>query len=514
LLALIPKVGSSMVGRVRTFALVAAVTVVATHLFPEAVRALGATAILLLVMGLVIPAWTEALVQRLTPGPRPGPDPTEPSDGPRREHEHGHPHAHGADSRLASEIAFAGLLLHHLGDGVALFTYAATADVVLSLAAHTVPLIAVLVLRYSEILGRAAAIGRAVLLLAAMIAGSALAGVVPTEMIDRANPWIAAIVSGLLLHVIAHDLEADPPATPAARSLDLFAAALGIAVPLYGGLDGGSRAIAAFGARFSAASPALLLGLAAGALLLPRIVRLSRDSALAFAEPALSMDALFLALRFSGVALALSWFGLSNACALAGGRALGASREESGEPTPSTQPYATRARALFHRVGPWMIAGCFLSSYVAEAVPASEIEALRAPSFALLLATLLLLAIDVAPAALMPVAAAIIQKGASFGAALACVVLGSIASVPRISGLARAHGAPRAWLATLAIVAIAWAAGSTLDAVGLVIEPRALDEPSILEIAAAVVLAVFYLSEVWRRGARGFIAGLVRSPLP
>src|SRR5262249_21197707 len=149
-LALLPRISSGAIGRVRTFALVAAICVVATHLFPEAVRALGSVAIAVFLLGIVVPAWAERALERFFGA-----------------HAHGDQqgHAHGG---IALEIGFFGLVLHHLGDGIALYTYAGSFDVVLSLAAHTIPLIAVVVLQYSEYGRKRRGVVRASILLAAM----------------------------------------------------------------------------------------------------------------------------------------------------------------------------------------------------------------------------------------------------------------------------------------------------------------------------------------------------------
>jgi hypothetical protein len=496
-LALVPHmgIGSSAIGRVRTFALVAAITVVALHLFPEAVRALGTKAIAVFLLGIVLPAWAERGLARIFGGADHG-------------HHDAHAHAHGS-GRLALEIGFLGLVLHHLGDGIALYTYATTPDVVLTLAAHTVPLIAVVVLQYSTPGGRSRGIVRAALLLVAMIVGALGARIVPPDLVADASPWIAAVVSGLLLHVIAHDIESDPPRTTGSRLFDLFVAILGVAIPIYGGSEIDDSVIAGFMSRLQLSAPALLLGLLAAAILVPRIARLASSSRLAFVESALSMDALFLAIRFLGVAFALAHFVLANVAALTGGIVIG--RRESGAPS-TEEAYGRRFLRLFRRVGPWMIAACFLAADLDHLVPRAELAQLVAPSLGLFIATLFAFAVAIAPAAAMPIAQVLLHQHASLGATLALAIIGSMVGLGGIEALGR-HGSPkRAWAAAIAMIAVVWISASIIDAVGIHLDVPVLEPVSPVEVASSAILGLVFLSAIWEDGVRNFIAGL-KQPL-
>jgi hypothetical protein len=219
-LGLLLGLGSSRasrgVGALRTFAFAAALTVALTHLLPEALAELGAPAVLLFAASSVAPAWGRILV------------------GTRG-------HDHGDGSHAALSAGYAGLLVHHIGDGLGLGAYSelpggptAHADVLLALAVHTVPLVAVVTLAFRSLSGTRAAVGRAAGLAAASIAGVVLSTAVPEHLVHSLSAWIAAGVAGLLMHVVIHDLGRDLPTTPAARALDVAAAIVGVATSMLG----------------------------------------------------------------------------------------------------------------------------------------------------------------------------------------------------------------------------------------------------------------------------------------
>jgi hypothetical protein len=204
------------VGALRTFAFAAALTVALTHLLPEALAELGAPAVLLFAATSVAPAWGRILVRSRC-----------------QDHDHG--------GHAALSAGYAGLVVHHVGDGLGLGAYSelpggpsAHADVLLALAVHTVPLVAVVTLAFRSLSGTRAAVGRAAGLAGASIGGVILSTAVPEHLVHALSAWIAAGVAGLLMHVVTHDLGRDLPTTPAARALDLAAAAVGIATSMLG----------------------------------------------------------------------------------------------------------------------------------------------------------------------------------------------------------------------------------------------------------------------------------------
>ena len=92
--------------------------------------------------------------------------------------------------------------------------------------------------------------------------------------LGAAEPWGAAIVAGLLLHVLTHDAGAEVPRDGRVRTAELIAIALGVALPFAGGhghphADAGARAavVEALGHLILDTSPMLLFGFTVSAAL-------------------------------------------------------------------------------------------------------------------------------------------------------------------------------------------------------------------------------------------------------
>jgi uncharacterized membrane protein YraQ (UPF0718 family) len=132
-----------------------------------------------------------------------------------------------------------------------------------------------MVLAFDSIRGRGSAIVRAVGLAIASVTGVLLANAVPPDFVATSGAWVTALVAGLLVHVVSHDLTSQGPRSASERSLDLVVAAAGIAVSLIGGIE--HSAEQATDPRDSVAQaflriaievgPMLLLGLTVGALI-------------------------------------------------------------------------------------------------------------------------------------------------------------------------------------------------------------------------------------------------------
>jgi hypothetical protein len=193
-LGLAPSGTGRSLGALRWMALLAAITVVFAHLLPEAIHGIGALrALALFVLGLVVPIAIEWLFRS------------------RRA-------AIGIELRhgLGLELGFWGLVVHHVGDGLVLGAYAhierepggGYLDVALALVALTIPLVAVVVSAYARAEGRRAAAVRCVGLALAIAVGMFAAGKFGAGVAETFQNWISAAVSGLLLHVAAHDLGA------------------------------------------------------------------------------------------------------------------------------------------------------------------------------------------------------------------------------------------------------------------------------------------------------------------
>lgn len=200
---------------VRTFAVVSAVAVVIGRLIPDAIDGAGPAVLLVVAVAFVAP-W---LIERAG-----NEDP---------EHDH--------SSTKGLELSYWGLLLHKLGDGVALGSFTGEAhaghhhgDVLTAIAAHSVPVTALITLAFTAAHGRKSGIRRAVGLAVVGSLGVVLAQETSLGSWTRGEPWIEAAVGGLLLHVVTHDWahEHDRPALPGWPQV--LAIAAGISVLLLG----------------------------------------------------------------------------------------------------------------------------------------------------------------------------------------------------------------------------------------------------------------------------------------
>jgi uncharacterized membrane protein YraQ (UPF0718 family) len=183
------RAGGRIIGPIRTFALVSAMAVVLGQLLPDALEDVGLAALGAFALGFVLPS----LVEKLEPYVRREPMP------------YGH-------SMLGLQIGYFGLLWHQLGDGLAMGAFSGPAhaghshlDLLIAIAAHKVPVTSFVVLAFAAHGGAGIAVRRAVGLAVATAIGVGVAGLVDAAVVERWEPWVAAIVGGLLLHVVAHD---------------------------------------------------------------------------------------------------------------------------------------------------------------------------------------------------------------------------------------------------------------------------------------------------------------------
>lgn len=197
LLALGPPAGEKSIGPIRILSVVAALFVIGWHLMPEAVHALGVWSVVAFGIGLIGPKALETIMERVTEKAR---------------HHHDAP-AGGGTSHTALEIGYVGLIVHRFGDGLSMGAYArvpgspsAGAPVLLAFAAHIVPVTTVMVLAALAAKGRKVAVYYAIGLGVAVAAGVLLATAALTELSSGIEPWISAVVAGLLLHVVVHSV--------------------------------------------------------------------------------------------------------------------------------------------------------------------------------------------------------------------------------------------------------------------------------------------------------------------
>jgi ZIP family zinc transporter len=208
----------------RTFAVVAAASIALLHLLPEAIAAVGWGALAAAGFG----AFGPILLERLFPA--------------YDEHTHEAP-----TTSLA--MGYAAVVAHQAGEGAVLASLAETgalsAGIVVAIAAHTVPLSMVVGIRVLEVRGRAVAGSQRAIALAllgvalATAGGACLGSLLGAARLSAVQPWLLAVVAGLLLHALSHDALAAPLLSGSARTLDTLAGWAGLALASFGVEDHG-----------------------------------------------------------------------------------------------------------------------------------------------------------------------------------------------------------------------------------------------------------------------------------
>jgi len=221
-LAVAPVRGSRLIGPTRTFAITASLAVILACLLPEAFRLLGAWALLLFVLGFIAAGALDRLAERLAEGNR--------------------ARSARGSAAVGLEAGYLGLLVHRVGDGMALSAVSGSPHaghprlvVLAALAAHSIPVAALVTMAFDAARGRRVALLRAAGLAAAGVIGILAARAVPFESVRHAEGYVAALVAGLLLRVVVHDTGALVPPRAAGRGLNLAAAVVGISVGVLAG---------------------------------------------------------------------------------------------------------------------------------------------------------------------------------------------------------------------------------------------------------------------------------------
>ncbi len=479
-LSFVPTTSRAVLGYLRTFATLAAVAVVVTHLLPEALAELGPLSILLFVAGWVAPGLAHFIGRRSTSG---------------------------RTQQAVLEAGYWGLVVHHVADGIGLGAYTrlpsadgSHLDVVVALAAHTVPLIAVVSLAYRSTFGARAAVLRSLGLALASVLGIALSSLVSAHALQGFSPVIAAVAAGLLLHVVTHDLTEDTPRSAAARSVDLIVAALGVAVSLLGVLHSPEPATRDFlqglvqlGERTSLVI-LVALGAAAFALRLP-----DQDSKWARAAApgaSLGAESVLLSIALFGFATAgLRLFVTAIAVAVLGVR-------ESSDSLPVARHWRARALAALNSSGPWLVLGLLIGALLSS-VPVSALghQHLGVLVELLIVAVVANLTPVAAPAAVL-IASGIAGLHFSAGAVL---LFATLAPINESLGSAL----KQRLLATL----VCFGGALIADGAGLSALPLdgALSQGD-LGPRSAILLALLLAFGIWQRGARLWLSTIVRPP--
>jgi hypothetical protein len=122
--------------------------------------------------------------------------------------------AHGRGGVVSFEIGYAGLLVHQVADGVTLGAYTGPShaghahyEVLLSVAGHTVPVVAALVVGFAARSSTRTALVRAFGLATAVVVGIALAHADGAgAALAGHQGWVDAAAGGLVLHIVLHGL--------------------------------------------------------------------------------------------------------------------------------------------------------------------------------------------------------------------------------------------------------------------------------------------------------------------
>ena len=498
----------TLLGLLRTFAATAAAAVVATHLLPDALEAVGLWGAAAFLVGLLAPLLLHVLTERVATRRR-----------------------HLSAERVALEAGFVGLLVHHVGDGLGIGAYAALPggvlahlDVILALIAHTVPLVAVVTLAYRGEYGLAVALRRAGALAVASVLGVVVSFAVPAAALASALGWIGALVSGVLLHIVTHDWLEDLPKTEAARLADLIAAGLGLSLVLLGGHEPGHENSGAelLGTALKLAqstAPFMLLGIAISYFFGDRL----RDELkkLGSSLPIVLSTRLGFALGAEGLALGLATYGVAWTLAatlattlvplVAGAVAMLAIAIAGENAAKQTAERLARMPELPHdrlrrfdrATSIWVVAVA-LASIFALALPSAALYGTLAGPLELLVSGLLGSVLGTGGPSVVALGA-LTEKGLSPGAALLAVTLSSALGVKVLVLLWRTLG-QRGLLPVLVwLVCLTGAIAIGINQVAPIARPLHFPEP--VSRGAALVLLALIAARAERVGVRRWLAG-------
>ncbi|HEX6276069.1 MAG TPA: hypothetical protein VFZ53_23675 [Polyangiaceae bacterium] len=498
-LGLAPVGRARLAGPLRTFALAAVLTVIFLHLLPEALSELGVIALGLFLATSVVPAWARLARGVFSP-------------------------SHDAEGAVHGGLVagYVGLLVHHVGDGLGLGAYAALpggvashADVMLALAAHTVPLVAVVAFAFQHAAGSGGALRAASGLAAASVLGVVLSSVVPEALVERSAAWIAALVAGLLAHVVTHDLDRDLPATPGARVVDALAAVAGVATSLLGGEHSAEHhhpdAFAIVGANVLGQLSFAVIAALVVALLVARVDRVPfrRPLAAAFG-PSLGVDGFVVALLLGGV----GWSALYVLFALVVALVVQAATPNGVElaaPEPSRKPpwFIHLDDGLTDAL-PWVAGAFVLATLLGSRLEGRPLESLSLP-LAFALVVLVALPVRVPPLAAVLVAVTLERSGASFEVALVFAVLASAPGAVDLAAIARRAPSRAAARFAAAVVAVVVALGAAVALGRDFFAPLGPLFPEVRPRLAFLVLAALFLRAAFERGLRGLLLPIVPS---
>ncbi len=548
----------------RSFAMAALLASVLLHLLPDAIAGAGGATLLAFVAGIVLPNLFSSLRAWRSPTPK------------RHAHDHAPPPGH---RNLVLLFGISGVLLHQIGDGLALGAFSSGPhaghvhwDLVIGIAAHTVPLVAIVTLPIQKRRNMA-------VIALAMVAASAL-GITLAELgglgfAASALPWLNAAVAGLLLHILAHDTPT-VTRTHALRITETIAVVIGFGLPVL--LSHGDHANAEPGTRVAPEfidvlrsqlldiAPMLLLGVV-GAIIITRLAphtharRLATGSALRDAwagarlgltvprcscgvlatatslqtrgaagaavisylllVPELGLDTITLTAHYLGWPIAVLRLAVAALAALLAGYVIG--RRWPVKQTPMTEPVVSPPtwrnaidEVTIHSV-PWLAAGAVCAALVALVLDGKTVSFATQPELQMLAIVAIAIPSYICAAAATPLAGVLVAHGLTPGAALAGLLIGAIANTATLRFLRDRFGR-HAILLTLAPVTLVVGAaalyvsysnlGTTAASHSIVTFVNQV-APTWVNYTALAVLGLLILHSLWRFGFSAWLEPIV-----
>lgn len=514
-----------------TFAVVAALAIALGQLLPDALAGVGILALLVFAGAAVAPGLLEKGVARIM--------------GRERSH------------RLGLELGYWALFVHRVGDGIGLGIYGGHehaghnhADILIAIAAHSVPLVAFMTLAFVRQDGPAAAIWRVAGLALASVIGIGVPAVVPHALFEAAEPWITAGVAGLLIHVVAHDwAPIRQPGGWRTRIADLLVAGGALSLFFFSGHDhhGGSEVRGRIGDALVDLSldtaPALAIGLALGAVLTAFGARLPTDwlrrggalsqatrgavvgaplpicacgvlpladtlrrrgagpalvVAFLLATPELGIETFALTTSFIGWPFAIvrlvAAVGLAVFAALVMHRATKPSHAHAHahgeeEAAPEGSYFGRWLHAfdeLLFHVAPWTVVGLVAAAYIQAVLPEDAMQGLSTGGLDMLIVTLVAVPSYICAASATPLAAVLLAKGMSPGAVLVGLLLGPATNLATVGFLRQRYGGRATFFGLGAAVLFAWGAGALVNAPDLPVTP--LEEAAATHVHGPVAI--------------------------
>jgi uncharacterized protein len=494
---------------VDSFSLVACIVVVLVHLLPHAISRVGLIALLPFAAALLIPLYFERWAH----------------------HRAGEHVGHG---RAALEIGYAGLLVHQIGDGLGLGTFASGAhaghdhvELALAIFAHTVPVAAVVTIAFIRSTGSTSAVWRAAGLAIAGVAGVGLAGGTPISFLAAAEPWVTAVVAGLLLHVITHDFRPEGGRGATARLAELVAIVLGVALIFVGGGEHSHGETESFRGTLDHSltelalwiAPATVLGLIVASV--ARAVRLPMPSA--FFEgldrtdgartPELFFVTLAIAFQSFGWLFALLLGATAFLLAFVGARMVGLApftrRPECAEGSLGLD-IVRSLDLLLTRVAPWIALGLVAATYASAGLREQSLFGMGALGVAI--AGFLAFPVYLSGAGGVAPLFVAVGKGLSPGAALAALLIAPATTVMRLdeshSSSQRAARRSASWGVWISAVAFGVLLDAPLSRLGAELPRSSFEWPEAVERVSLGLLGAATLWIVVRDGVRAFVGAL------